>query len=191
MDFSLIFPGMVAFGVFALLGSQVKRPTNARGSRSLHEYSFTAIDGTVVPFSSFKGKKILIVNVASRCGFTPQYEELEALAREHGDKLAVVGFPANDFLGQEPGTNEEIAFFCRMTYDVTFPLSQKVSVVGKNRSEIYQWLTDPNLNGWNKQSPKWNFYKYLISEEGELLRVFPSSVKPRSKDIMNAIGASH
>jgi len=166
-----------------------ERPPGVKSPTSLHAYSFTSMDGTVVPLSSFKGKKILIVNVASRCGFTPQYEDLETLARTHREDLVVLGFPANDFLGQEPGTNEEIASFCRITYDVTFPLSQKVSVVGRNQTEIYRWLTDPELNGWNKQAPKWNFYKYLVDEAGDLVKVFPSTTKPLSNELLEAIKA--
>lgn len=172
---------------FSLLRGQSERPAGAKPAASLHEYSFTSMDGTVIPLSSFKGKKILIVNVASRCGFTPQYEDLEVLSRTYRDNLVVIGFPANDFLGQEPGTNEEIATFCKTTYGVTFPLSKKVSVIGKDQTEIYQWLTNPKLNGWNKQAPKWNFHKYLINERGELTNVFASSTKPLSKELTRAI----
>lgn len=179
--------GFLFATAFTLIRGHSEKPAGAKPSKSLHEYSFTSLDGKVISLSSFKGKKILIVNVASRCGFTPQYEDLEILSRNNRESLVVIGFPANDFLGQEPGTNEEIATFCKTTYDVTFPLSQKISVVGKEKAEIYTWLTDPKLNGWNKQSPKWNFYKYLISEEGELLEVFPSKVKPLSKEIEKAI----
>lgn len=185
-----ILGGLLFAGALGLIRTNTGRPEGAKGTKSLHEYSFTTIDGKIIPLSTFKGKKILIVNVASRCGFTPQYEDLETLARENKENLAVIAFPANDFLGQEPGTNEEIAVFCRTTYGVTFPISQKVSVIGKQKSEIYQWLTDPKLNGWNKQAPKWNFHKYLISEDGELLNVFPSTTKPLSKEIEQAISGT-
>jgi glutathione peroxidase len=167
-----------------------EKPHNARSAKSIYDYAFISVDGMVVPLSEFKGKKILIVNVASRCGFTPQYDDLEALYRKHRDKLVVIGFPANDFLGQEPGTNEEIMTFCRTTYDVTFPLSQKISVLGDTKADIFKWLTDPSLNGWNRQSPKWNFYKFLIDEKGELMNVFPSATKPLSKEIERVIIAS-
>jgi glutathione peroxidase len=137
--------------------------------------------------SDFKGKKMLIVNVASQCGFTPQYERLEKLYQANNANLVIIGFPANDFMGQEPGTNEEIKTFCQLNYGVTFLLSQKVTVTGESKADLYRWLSEKELNGWNTKSPKWNFYKYLISESGELLNVFPSTVDPMSKEILDVL----
>jgi glutathione peroxidase len=176
---------MIPF-VNLILGSSA--PSANRGStKSIYEYVVTLLDGTSVPMSQFRGKKILLVNVASQCAFTPQYEALEALFQKYEDRLVIIGFPSNDFLGQEPGTNEEIKTFCKTKYHVTFPVSQKVSVIGDDRTEIYRWLTDPTFNGWNKKSPRWNFYKYLIDERGELVQVFASTTRPFDDEIVDAI----
>lgn len=164
-----------------------ERPVYAMSKKSIYEYDFTSIDGIKTPLSKFKGKKILIVNVASRCGFTPQYEGLEKLSRQYKDRLVIIGFPANNFHEQEPGTNEDIAAFCRSTYDVTFPMSEKISVIGNDQNDIYRWLTDKTLNGWNELAPQWNFYKYLISEKGELIKVFPSTTTPLDKEITDIL----
>jgi len=179
---SLLF-GILSFNCF----NSAEKPSAISSKKTIFEYSFRAIDGSDVHFSQFKGKKILIVNVASQCGFTPQYEDLEKLHRQYKDKLVIIGFPANNFMGQEPGSNEEIAKFCKSNYDVTFLMAEKISVVGDDQNSLYTWLTDKSLNGWNDLAPKWNFYKYLISENGELLKVFPSTTKPLSKDITDLL----
>jgi glutathione peroxidase len=163
------------------------KPGGTHSTKPLFDYTYTAMNGSTVKMSSYKGKKILIVNVASKCGFTPQYDDLEKLAMQYKDKLTVIGFPANNFMGQEPGTNEEITMFCRSTYGVTFPMAQKISVIGNGQHDIYKWLSDKSLNGWNDTAPKWNFYKYLIDEEGELIRVFPSTTTPLSDDITHLL----
>ena len=175
---TLLFPGYLAIA---------QKPANAHSRKSIYDYSFKGINDSMMSFSAYKGKKILIVNVASKCGFTPQYEDLEKLYRKYRDKVVIVGFPANNFGSQEPGTNAEIATFCKTTYDVTFPIAAKVSVVGDDQSDVYKWLTDKSLNGWNDQAPKWNFTKYLVGEDGELLKVFPSKVKPLSADLTGAL----
>jgi len=164
-----------------------EKPANMNSKKSIYGYSFKSIDGKTISLSQYKGKKILIVNVASRCGFTPQYEDLEKLYEQYKEKLVVIGFPANNFKHQEPGTNEEIAKFCSSKYGVTFPMSEKISVLGEDQNDLYKWLTDKSLNGWNVFPPKWNFYKYLISENGELSKVFPSTTKPLSKDITDSL----
>jgi glutathione peroxidase len=164
--------------------SDKKKPQNAKSLKSIYDYSYTSMDGKKVSLSEFKGKMILLVNVASKCGFTPQYEDLEKLYDTYKNQITVIGFPANDFKNQEPGTNEEIASFCRITYGVKFPMAQKTSVIGKDKNEIYKWLTDKSLNGWNDEEPKWNFHKYLIDEMGELIAVFPSITKPMSENII-------
>lgn len=155
--------------------------------KSIYDFKVEGLNGYTIDFSKFKGKKILIVNTASKCGFTPQYEELEKLYEEHKDQLVIVGFPANNFLSQEPGSNAEISAFCQKNYGVTFPMSEKISVKGKNMAPIYQWLTNKDYNGLKNSSVKWNFQKYLIDEQGKLIAVFPSSTKPLSEEVMKAI----
>jgi glutathione peroxidase len=170
-----------------LLSRGGDKPAGAKSRASIYDYSYTSIEGATVPLSAYRGKYILFVNVASQCGFTPQYAELEKLSAGRKEDLVVIGFPANDFLGQEPGTDEEIKTFCTTRYGVTFPLSQKISVVGDGKSDIYRWLTDKDLNGWNDKEPKWNFYKYLVGRDGELLKVLPSSTTPLSPELTEAL----
>jgi glutathione peroxidase len=156
-------------------------------------YSLKAVlnDGSILDMSSLKGKKILLVNTASDCGFTGQYDQLQKLYSEHTNNLVIIGFPANDFQEQEKGTNEEIASFCKKNYGVSFPLIEK-SVVKKNPDQhiVFQWLTDPSKNGWNKQQPTWNFCKYLVNEDGMLIDFFASGIEPTGKEIEQAIQPS-
>jgi glutathione peroxidase len=161
----------------------VEKPESAKSSVSIYEQNFISITGQQVSLAEFKGKNILFVNVASECGFTKQYADLEKLSRIYKDNLIVIGFPANDFLGQEPGTNEEIAAFCKEYYDVTFILAEKITVKGKDQHPIYKWLTEKPLNGWNEMKPKWNFYKYIVDTEGELVKVLPSTTVPLDEEI--------
>ena len=134
-------------------------------SKSIYDYSARTIDGDSVSISEYKGKKILIVNVASRCGFTPQYEELQLLSEQYKNQVEILGFPANDFLWQEPDSNDKIKQFCSTEYNVSFPMFGKISVKkNKNQHPIYTWLSNKLLNGWNDQAPSWNFCKYLINE---------------------------
>jgi glutathione peroxidase len=179
--------GTMIIGILPLHCGGGGKPAGTHSTKPIFDYSYKAMDGSTVEMSVYRGKKILIVNVASKCGFTPQYDELEKLAIQYKEKLTVIGFPANNFMGQEPGTNEEIATFCRSTYGVTFPMSQKISVIGDNQHGIFKWLTDASLNGWNSRPPKWNFYKYLIDEKGELIHVFPSTTTPLSSDITDLL----
>ncbi|MBK5270381.1 MAG: glutathione peroxidase, partial [Bacteroidia bacterium] len=145
-------------------------------------------NNTVMDLSSFKGKKILLVNTASDCGYTNQYDDLQKLYEENKDKLVVIGFPANDFKQQEKGTDEEIAEFCKLNYGVTFPLMKKSTVIkSKDQNNIFQWLTDSTKNGWNNKPPNWNFAKYLVNEDGILTNYFGPSVSPMSKDVIEAI----
>ncbi len=154
-------------------------------------YNFKMIDieGKEVDFSSFKGKKLLIVNVASKCGYTKQYAQLQELHENFGDKVVVLGFPANNFGGQEPGSNEEIKAFCDAEFGVTFSMFQKISVKGFDKHPLYRWLSDASQNGWNNEEPSWNFCKYFINEKGELLKFFPSSVTPLDEEILKLIEA--
>lgn len=157
--------------------------SNAQTAKSIHPFKVKSLDGKVIDFSKFKGKKILIVNTASECGFTPQYEDLEKLSKIYQDKLVVVGFPANNFGGQEPGSNEEIGAFCKKNYGVTFPMAAKVSVKGKDIAPIFKFLTDKKQNGVKNTTILWNFTKFLLNENGELIDTFISTTKPTSDSI--------
>jgi glutathione peroxidase len=150
---------------------------------SIHEFKVEALDGGTIDFSAYKGKKILIVNTASACGYTPQYEGLQALYAKYGDKLVIVGFPANNFGGQEPGTNGEIKEFCKKNYGVSFPMAAKVSVKGDDMAPIFKWLTQKSLNGVMDAEIRWNFTKFLIDENGNLVTKFDSKVTPMSEEI--------
>lgn len=152
---------------------------------TIHGFQFTSLEGEKIDFSQYKGKKILIVNTASKCGFTPQYEGLEKLYQENKDNLVVVGFPANNFGQQEPGANEEIAAFCERNYGVSFPMSEKISVKGEDIAPIYQWLTQKKWNKVKDSEVKWNFQKYLIDENGKFVEVFESAVKPLSSELLS------
>ena len=154
---------------------------------SFYDLSIQLNDGTELPFSTLKGKKILLVNTASNCGFTGQYEGLQKLYEENKDNLVVIGFPANDFKEQEKGTDEEIASFCKINYGVSFPLAKKAHVIGDDRQPVYNWLTNASHNGWNEQAPGWNFSKYLVDEEGRLTHYFETTVEPTSKEVLEAI----
>ena len=154
---------------------------------SFYNLEATSIKEEGIKMDQFKGKKILIVNVASKCGLTPQYKELEDLYQKYSNNLVVLGFPSNDFLRQEPGSNEEIASFCSKNYSVTFPLFEKVRVKGSKKHAVYQWLTDPKKNGWNKKGPSWNFTKYLIDENGKLIKRFSPRTSPLSSEITSLI----
>ncbi|MFD1754131.1 glutathione peroxidase [Rufibacter sediminis] len=162
---------------------------NTASATSIYDIPLKTIDGKDTSLKQFKGKKVLIVNVASECGFTPQYADLEKLHKLHGDKVVVLGFPANDFGGQEKGTNEEIAQFCQKNFGVTFPLFQKASVVGAEQQPLYKWLTNKEVNGSNTNAPSWNFCKYLISEDGKILKFYPSKVSPLSEELLRDINS--
>lgn len=156
--------------------------------KSLHDFKVETIDGEEFDFSSLKGKKVLIVNTASKCGLTPQYEDLEALYKEYKDKdFVVVGFPANNFAGQEPGTNEEIKAFCELNYGVSFPMMSKISVKGDDMHPIYQWLTKKANNHVKDSEVEWNFQKYLIDENGALVDFVSPKTKPMDEKIVNWI----
>jgi glutathione peroxidase len=169
--------------------SRWQKPSKPIGTNKMSFYDLTvnAIDGKVMNMADYKGKYVLCVNVASKCGYTPQYEDLEKLYEQYQGKLVIVGFPCNQFLGQEPGTSEEIVSFCQKNYGVTFPLTEKIDVKGKNQHGIYQWLTQKPLNGVADGTVKWNFHKFLISPEGEWLAEFPSGVKPLDTELTSLI----
>ncbi|MBN2481637.1 MAG: glutathione peroxidase [Bacteroidales bacterium] len=154
--------------------------------KSFHDFQVTDIDGNVFDLGSLVGKKVLVVNTASKCGFTPQYADLEKLYKEYGNRnFVVVGFPANDFLGQEPGTDEEIKAFCQLNYGVTFPMMSKISVRGKDIHPLYEWLTSKELNGVMDSEVSWNFQKYMIDEAGNLIGMVPPRKNPNSDEILD------
>jgi glutathione peroxidase len=156
--------------------------------QTIYQFKVKDLYGNVFDFSTLKGKKIIIVNTASKCGLTPQYKDLEALYKEYKDKgLVIVGFPANNFAGQEPGTNEEIASFCEMNYGVTFPMMEKISVKGNDMSPVYKFLTQKSLNGLQDSEVEWNFQKYLINENGELEKVISPRTLPTDDEIVSWI----
>jgi glutathione peroxidase len=153
-----------------------------------HGFTVKAIDGSDYSFAKLKGKKVMIVNTASKCGLTPQYKALQDLYDQHGgDGFVIIGFPANNFLSQEPGTNEDIASFCSENYGVTFPMMAKVSVKGDDIAPIYKWLTTKKLNGILDAEIQWNFQKFLIDEKGNLVKTIPPRVSPLSDEIIDWI----
>lgn len=157
---------------------------NDKTMQTIYDYKVEDISGETFDFATLKGKKILVVNTASECGFTPQFEGLEALYQKYkDDNFVIVGFPSNDFGQQDPGSNKEIAEFCKINYGVTFPMMSKISVKGDSIAPIYQFLTQKELNGKKNSSVKWNFQKYIINEDGTLEDYFYSITTPDSKKI--------
>lgn len=154
---------------------------------SIYDFRVTALDNSTIDFSQFKGKKILIVNTASMCGNTHQYKELEEVYKKYKNRLVIVGFPANNFMFQEPGSNKSIAEFCERNYGVTFPMAQKISVKGRRMAPIYRWLTEKKHNGFEDSKVTWNFQKYLINEQGQLVAIFNPKTMPDSPEVIAAI----
>ena len=151
---------------------------------SIYDFKVKGLEGQEIDLAQYKGKKILIVNTASKCGYTPQYEELQKLYDQYKGKLVIIGFPANNFGGQEPGSNSEIGEFCKRNYGVTFPMAEKVSVVGDDIHPLFKYLTEEAKKlGTPEPVVKWNFTKFLVDENGKLVKVFPSKVKPLSEEI--------
>lgn len=153
-----------------------------------HDFVVEDIDGNSFSFSQLIGKKVMVVNTASKCGFTPQYEDLEKLYKEFGgDDFVIIGFPANNFLHQEPGSNEEIKEFCTLNYGVSFPMMSKISVKGDDMHPLYKWLTSKELNGFEDSKVSWNFQKYLIGRDGTLEKVISPKTKPYDSEILDWI----
>ena len=170
--------GILAF--FAEKLAATHRPQQTK--ESFYDFKMKALSGEEIDFSRYKGKKILIVNTASRCGYTHQYKDLEKLHQQYGDKVTVLGFPSNNFLWQEPGSDNDIAAFCERNYGVDFQMFSKISVKGKHQHPLYQWLEKKS-----GKSPSWNFCKYILDENGEVLAFFPSGVEPLDPKILNLI----
>lgn len=154
---------------------------------SVYDIAITSLEGKTIDLNEFKGKKILFVNVASKCGYTPQYKNLQALHDKHGDKVAIIGIPCNQFGGQEPGSAAEIQEFCSKNYGVSFLMTEKYDVKGKNQHELYKWLTNKSQNGVEDSTVGWNFQKYLVDENGKLIKVFKSGVNPLDNSIINLL----
>lgn len=162
-------------------------PAVKPAASTIYQFKVDGLEGGTIDFSSFKGKKILVVNTASACGYTPQYKDLEALYEKYKGKLVIVGFPANNFGGQEPGTNAEIKEFCTKNYGVSFPMAAKISVKGDDMAPIYHWLTSKTENGVLDATIGWNFNKFLIDENGKMIAYFPSKVTPMSDEIVSKL----
>lgn len=159
----------------------------SNGQDNLRDYSFTSIDGETINLTRFEGKKLLFINVASRCGFTGQYRELQELHERHGEEVILIGFPCDQFGGQEPGEEAQIKSFCEKNYGVTFLMASKIEVKGGGQHPIYNWLTSKELNGVSDSSVSWNFEKFLIDEKGQLAGHFKSAVRPLSEKITSLL----
>ena len=160
----------------------------ANAQTTFYDFTVKDINGEDYPLSQLKGKKVLVVNTASKCGHTPQYEGLQELYEKYGaDDFMIIGFPANNFLKQEPGSNEEIASFCKLNYGVTFPMMSKISVKGDDQHQLYKWLTSKRENGVEDSKVSWNFQKYMIDEEGQLVGHFAPTTKPDNDKLVSWI----
>ena len=159
-------------------------PQDLTAQNSFHDFTVFDIEGDEFDMAQLKGKKVLVVNTASKCGLTPQYEDLEKLYKKYGNEdFVIIGFPSNDFAGQEPGTNDEIATFCQSKYEISFPMMSKITVKGSNLHPLYEWLTKESENGLEDSKVAWNFQKYMIDEEGRLVGHVPPRKKPTCKEI--------
>lgn len=174
------------FIMFSFLKKTKESPKLAQNT-SIYDIEINSISNDPINLNEFKGKKILFVNVASKCGYTPQYKDLQALHDKYKENLVLIGVPCNQFLNQEPGSPQEIAEFCQKNYGVTFLITEKIKVKGSEKHPLYQWLTEKKHNGKMDSKVKWNFQKYLVNEKGELMEVFYSGTKPLSDAVISAI----
>ncbi|MBS7253785.1 glutathione peroxidase [Flavobacterium branchiicola] len=186
----------LACGAFLLMTAQFQAQTSKTKSKTdkvmakenIYQFKVEDLSGNTFDFASLKGKKVMIVNTASKCGLTPQYKDLEAVYKEYKDKgFVIVGFPANNFAEQEPGSNKEIQTFCQQNYGVTFPMMDKVSVKGDDMCEVYKFLTQKSKNGLQDSEVEWNFQKYLINEKGELVKVIKPKTLVTEPEVINWI----
>jgi glutathione peroxidase len=174
-----------------IIGTVIFMSLSLMGAQSVHEFTTKAIDGKPVPLSNYKGQVVLIVNVASQCGYTPQYEGLEKLYETYKARgFIIAGFPANNFGGQEPGTDSEIQTFCKSKYGVTFPMFSKISVAGKDQAPLYKYLTDRSANPKTGGEIQWNFTKFLVDRDGRVLQRFEPAVEPLSRELISAVEAA-
>jgi glutathione peroxidase len=184
----LLFAAAVAISGFALMPKEVDKEQEDSKMKTLHDFKAETLDGETFDFSTLKGKKVMIVNTASECGLTPQYEILQEVYEEYGgENFEIIGFPANNFGNQEPGTDEEIIGFCQKNYGVTFTMMSKISVKGDDQHPIYQWLTQKSENGVGDFEVKWNFHKFLIDEEGNLVRDVHPQTLPAEPEVIDWI----
>jgi glutathione peroxidase len=165
---------LIVLLIIAPISGETKMPPLT----SFYDIKAKTIDGQTIRMEKYSEKKILIVNVASKCGYTSQYKGLQELHKQHSPNLVVLGFPSNDFFWQEPGSNSEIEKFCKLNYGVTFQMFEKIHVKGKNKHPLYEWLSESKLNGWNDVAPSWNFCKYLVDEKGQLIEYYNMKIEP-------------
>jgi glutathione peroxidase len=171
---------------FILFGLLIGLMTTAMAQNSFHDFTITTLEGEDLPLADLKGRKVLVVNTASKCGYTPQYDDLQKFHEQYGEDVVVIGFPANNFGGQEPGSNSDIRSFCQKNYGVTFPMSEKVSVKGADRHPLFTWLAQQDINGKSGNEPQWNFSKYLIDEDGQVVGFYASGVNPFDEEFLTA-----
>jgi glutathione peroxidase len=190
----LILGGMAFFNKNLIKNIFSKKQTILSSNNSMilkgsfYDFTVNDLSGKPVSLKEYKGKTVVLINVASKCGFTPQYADWQKFHEKFGDKIAVLGFPANNFMSQEPGSSEEIAEFCQKNYGVTFRMFEKIEVAGKDKAPLYNWLSNKDLNGWNNQEPSWNFCKYLINKDGKLTHFFESKITPENQEFLQAVG---
>jgi glutathione peroxidase len=185
----IVYPMWIAFT--KLLGKNTKvlaNGQNARPVQSIYELSVPLNNGNALPLQAYKGKKLLLVNTASNCGYTNQYDDLQKLYQQFNGQLEIIAFPANDFKEQEKGSDNDIAQFCKVNFGVTFPLASKSVVIkSAGQNNVFNWLTHKAQNGWNEKAPSWNFSKYLINEQGTLTHYFDPSISPLSDEVIKAV----
>jgi glutathione peroxidase len=189
---SLPIPAFMKRWFYPLLRKVVKHeiisaPSTFTSAMNIYDIALTTIQHTSTTVGAYKGKKLLLVNIASECGYTPQLDTLQKFHELYKDKVEVLGFPCNDFGVQEPGSDEVIATFCSKNYGVSFPLFSKLEILGDHPHPLYKYLSDPAQNGWNSKLPTWNFCKYLIDENGKLLKYFGASVDPLDPQILECL----
>jgi glutathione peroxidase len=185
-----IYPLIMKFSQKGEKGKVMLKPTAVSAIVSSGDLMINLSNGEILQLKDLNGKKVLLVNTASDCGYTGQFEELQQVQNSYKDSLLIVGFPANDFMKQETGSDSSILNFCQMNYGVTFPIAKKSVVIKKsNQNLIFEWLSNPTKNGWNDQAPDWNFSKYLLSESGELLGYFGPAISPMDKRLLDLIAS--
>ena len=177
-----LFIIVTIMGLASFLSSKLNRGEKKPVSGSIYDFKIKSLEGEEIDFAKFKGKALLVVNTASKCGYTYQYEDLQKLHEQYGDRVTVLGFPANNFLWQEPGSNDEIASFCQRNYGVSFQMFEKISVKGGDKHPLYKWL-----EAKTGETPSWNFCKYLVSADGNEVTFFKQTVKPLDKSILSKI----
>jgi glutathione peroxidase len=187
----IVYPLWLAFT--KMMGRNTKVFTNSKNVQpveSIYSLQVPLSNGNTLPLEAYKGKKIMLVNTASNCGYTNQYDDLQKLYQQFNNQLEIIAFPANDFKEQEKGSDSDIAQFCKINFGVTFPMAKKSVVVKSNdQNNIFNWLTNKTKNGWNEKAPSWNFSKYLINEQGTLTHYFDPSISPLSDEVLKAVNS--